>query len=65
VTDHVWACIEEAVQAAFDELEVREHPPQTRQDFDGLAETIADHVASSMPRSVYRTFRQTLKDKSG
>ena len=62
MTDHVWARIEQAVQAAFDDRGVREHPPETQQDFDGLAETIADHVAASMPRSVYKTFRKSLKE---
>jgi len=64
VTDDVWARIEQAVQAAFDDLRVHEHPPQSREDFDGLAETVADHAAASIPRSVYRSFRQSLKEQS-
>jgi hypothetical protein len=63
VTDDVWVRIEQAVQAAFDDLGVREHPPQTRQDFDSLAETVSDHVAASMPRPVYRFYRQSLKNR--
>jgi hypothetical protein len=65
VTDQVWARIEQAVQAAFDDLGVHERPPQTHQDFDALAETISDHVAASMPRPVYRVYRQSLTDQAG
>ena len=56
-TDRVWAAIDQAVSAAFDDKAVLEDPPKTQEDWMWLSATVADHVCSAMPKELYKAWQ--------
>lgn len=48
MTDHRWAEINRLVLAGLEDRDILNHPPQTQQDVENIADTITDHVITAM-----------------